>query len=120
MLGTNLLDGFELIEIKSARNTNSLIRISADKRRFTIPTRFMKELGWEDKTRVNLAVMGKTFALVPDKVGLITIHCISGSAGQITSTNFNIEILSRTKSCKEYEGWVEDNVLFFRPKRGDE
>lgn len=119
MLGTNLLDGFKIIEINCTRNMDSLIRISADKRRFTIPTRFMKELGWEDKKRVNLAVMGETFALVPDKVGLVTVHRVGGSAGQITSTNFNIEILSRTKSCREYEGWVEDNVLFFRPKRGE-
>ena len=119
MLGTNLLDGFELIEVNGSRNTDSIIRISADKRRFTIPARFMKALGWKDKERVNLRGRGETFALVPDKVGLITVHSVGGSAGQITSTNFNIEVLSRTKSCREYEGWVEDNVLFFRPKRGE-
>lgn len=119
MLGTNLLDGFELIEINCTRNTDNIIRISADKRRFTIPIKYMRELGWKDKQRVNLRCKGTTFALEPDKVGLMTIHSPNG-AGQITSTNFNIEVLSRTKSCREYEGWVEDDCLFFRPKRGDE
>lgn len=118
MLGTNLLDGFKIIEINCTRNTDNLIRISADKRRFTIPARFMRELGWEGKKRVNLAVMGETFALVPDKVGLITVNH-SASTGQITSANFNIEVLSRTRSCREFEGWVEGNILFFRPKRGE-
>lgn len=118
MLSTDLYDGFELIEINCSRNTDNIIRISADKRRFTIPTKYMRELGWKDKERVNLKGKGETFMLEPNKVGLITVHAM-GSAGQITSTNFNIEVLSRTKSCREYEGWTEENVLFFRPKRGE-
>lgn len=119
MLGTNLLDGFELIEVNGSRNTDGVIRISSDKRRFTIPTKYIKELGWKDKQRVNLRCKGNLFALEPNKVGLMTIHARNG-AGQITSTNFNIEILSRTKSCREYDGWVEDGWLFFKPKRGEE
>lgn len=118
MLSTDLYDGFELIEINCSRYTDNIIRISADKRRFTIPTKYMRELGWKDKERVNLKGKGETFMLEPNKVGLITVHAM-GSAGQITSTNFNIEVLSRTKSCREYEGWTEENVLFFRPKRGE-
>lgn len=118
MLEANLMDGFELIEVKCVSRANGAIRISNDKKVMNISAKYIKELGWKDKERVNLKGKGETFMLEPNKVGLITVHAM-GSAGQITSTNFNIEVLSRTKSCREYEGWTEENVLFFRPKRGE-
>ena len=122
MIGTNLLDGFELIEIKaSSRGRGSgVIKISNNKRMMSIPVKYSKELNWKDGERVNLKIKGTTFALEPSKVGLVTTHSHSGSGVVISNVNFCREVLSRTRSCREYDGWVEEGTLFFRPKRGDE
>ena len=120
MLRTNLLDGFELIEVKKATRTTGSIKVTADKKVMNISVKYMKELGWGDKERVNLRCLGSTFALEPNKVGLVTVHLHKNGGGVITSKNFCLEVLSRAKSCRDYEGWVEEGVLFFRPKRGDE
>lgn len=120
MLDSNLLDGFELVEIKTTRNPRGLVTISADKARLGISNKFTRELGWEDGKRVNLRRKGRMFALVPDKVGLLKIHTFSKGGAFITSKNLCLEIMSQTESCREFEGWVEDDVLFFRPKRGEE
>jgi hypothetical protein len=119
MSSTNLLDGFDLIKIKSVTRATGSIRISKDKKSMNISTKYMRELGWKNKERVNLRCCGSTFALEPDKVGLITVHLQNGG-GIITSTNFCLEVLSRTRSCREYEGWVEQGILFFKPKRGED
>lgn len=120
MLEANLMDGFELIEVKCVSRANGAIRISNDKKVMNISAKYIKELGWKNKERVNLKGKGGTFALEPCKTGLVTVHVNSSGGGAITSVNFCIEVLSRTRSCREYEGWTEGDVLFFRPKRGEE
>ena len=119
MLNQSLLDKFELIEVKSVDRSTGRITINKDKNTFNISTKYIKQLDWKNNERVNLRGYGGTFALVPDKVGLIKVH-INNNGGIITSVNFCLEVLSRTKSCRVFEGWVEDNVLFFRPKEGEE
>ena len=118
MLDKNLWGKFELVQFATGRE-KGYITISADKKQMNISSKFVKELDWEDKTRVNLYRFGETFALEKDKVGLITIHK-NGNSGAITSSNFCLEILSRTKSCRKFEGWVEDGILFFKPAKGEE
>lgn len=118
MLDKNLWGKFELVQISTGREKGD-IRISDNKKAMNISSKYMKQLGWEDKTRVNLYRFGETFALEKDKVGLLTIHK-NGNSGAITSSNFCLEILSRTKSCKVFEGWVEDGILFFKPMKGEE
>lgn len=120
MLDKNLLDGFELVEIKTTRNLKGLVTISNDRSRLSISTKFTNELNWENGERVNLRRLGETFALVPDKVGLIKVHIFDKGGAMVTSKNVCLEILARTKSCKNFEGWVEENILFFKPMRGEE
>lgn len=120
MLGANLLDGFELVKVSSSTRTTGAIKISKDKKQMNISAKFINELGWQDKQRVNLRCKGTLFALEPSKVGLVTIHIPKSSGGLITSQNFCWEVLSRSKSCREFEGWVEGDTLFFKPKKGEE
>ena len=121
MLDTNLMGEFELIEVSVGNHTNksNICKIDGNKKCFTIPRRISEQLCWADKERVNLYRFGETFLLKPDNVGLLTMHNYKGVLA-ITSKNFCIELLSRTRSCREYEAWVEGNALLFKPKKGEE
>lgn len=120
MLDQNLWKNFELVKVESGRPSKGLITISDNKRQVTISAKFIKELGWGNGQRVNLYKFGKTFAFKPDKVGLVTIHVPKNqNCGMITSINLCLEVLSSTHSCRKFEGWIEDDVLFFKPAEGE-
>lgn len=116
----NLLEGFELVQFEACARSTGKIRINKDKNVMTISSTYMAKLGWGNPERVNLRCCGSTFALEPNKVGLITVRHNTGSnGGIITSKNFCLEVLSRTRSCREFEGWVEEGILFFKPVKGE-
>lgn len=119
MLDKNLWGEFELIEVNPTTCERGFLTISSDKKQMNISTKFIKELDWQDKQRLNLYRFGETFALKTDKVGLITLHRVK-NGGTITSANFCLEVLSRTHSCRKFEGWVEEGILFFKPAEGEE
>lgn len=115
----NFLAGFEKIEVASRARTVKSDRcwISKDKLKFNICSTLSSELGWKPDTRVNLYHKGKLCVIVPDKVGLYTMKLINKKSTSlvINSTNLCLEISAITRS-HEFIGWVEDGVLFFKPK----
>lgn len=120
MLDQNLWKNFELVRVETSRASSGMITISDNKKQMFISSRFMRELGWENGERVNLYKFGKTFAFKPDKVGLVTIHVPKKQkSGIITSINLCLEVLASTRSCRKFDGWVEDDVLFFKPAEGE-
>lgn len=120
MLEQNLWGEFELIEVNSCSRQKGYITISKSKNVLNIASKFMKQLPWADEERVNLYRLGETFALRPHKVGLIRVRRHKNGGSQIPSTNLCLEILSRSKSCMKFEGWVEEDTLFFKPVKGEE
>lgn len=116
----SLIDKMELIEVKTKRKGTNKCTIPASKNSFFIPKGKMEELGWQNGERVNLYVLGTTFALKPDKVGLMRVRTTPSSGTTcIYSSQLCLELLSRTRSCREYECWTEGNILVFRPEGSD-
>ena len=119
MSNKTILDSFELVDIKTHSRQKGFITISKSKRALSISKSFLDELPWVDGERVNLMRKGETFALVPNKVGLVKVHQNSSCCGIITSSDLCLKILSNSKSCRKFEGWVEEDALFFKPWKGE-
>jgi len=117
----DLMGELELIEIKQkpfARR--GYCTIASAKNVFNIPKAKADELKWDDRQRVNLYSIGSTFVLKPDKTGLVTVRATGNGSMRVCSTNFCLELMSRTRSCRTYEAWVEKDALFFRPERRED
>lgn len=120
MYNKSVLDGFELIEVRKTYPTKGLVTIDKSKRVLSISKRFMDLLPWGDLERVNLLKKGETFALVPHKVGLVKVHKYKSKGGYITSSDLCLKVLANSRGCRTFEGWVEEDTLFFKPQKGDE
>lgn len=122
MLNQEFWGELELIEVKQCPRGGSnakIVTIDSGKTKVFIPKVLVSELKWNNKERVNLYKMGKTFVLKPHKVGLLKVNTVASGAMMIYSKNLCLELLSRTKSCREYEAWVEEDALLFKPKVGE-
>lgn len=115
----NFLAGFEKIEVETGRRntTNDRCWVSKDKLKFYICSQLSRELGWSANTRVNLYHKGKLGVIVPDKVGLYTVKLANSKSSTlvINCNNVCLTVLSVMRT-DEYTGWIEDGVLFFKPK----
>lgn len=119
MLDRNLLEKFELVEIKTSSRAKGFVTINKDKRILSISSKYTEQLPWINGERLNLKRLGETFILVPEKTGLLTLHQNKAST-QIASANMCLEIMSKTHGCRKFEAWVEEDVLFFKPWKGEE
>ena len=122
MLNQNFWGELELIEIKQGRTgsrSEKVVTIDKGKNKLFIPKILTADLNWANGERINLYRMGQTFVLKPHKVGLMKVHSVASGAMTIYSQNLCLELMSRTKSCREYDAWVEEDALFFKPKEGE-
>lgn len=121
MTTIDLMGELELIEIKQRTVQRAgYCHISKERNVFTIPRVKVEQLKWRELERVNLYCIGSTFVLKPDKTGLLTARTSAGGTTRINSTNLCLELMSRTKSCREFDCWVEQNMLFFKPERRED
>ena len=125
MLNTDLFGTLEKIEFtvgtRRERNLNA-VTITANKGVLTISAQLIRKLGWKEGTRLDLYNVGTLFVLKPAKAGLATLRFTKASTweqAKIYSKNMCLEILSRCRSNRFFEGEVQDGMLLFRPKEGE-
>ena len=125
MLNTDLFGTLEKIDFTvNARRERDLnaVTITANKGVLAISAKLIRELGWEEGTRLDLYNVGTLFVLKPAKAGLATLKFAKASTwkqAKIYSKNMCLEILSRCRSNRFFEGEVQDGMLLFRPKEGE-
>ena len=124
MFDSSLMGELELINVTPNAQTKRECSISDSKSVFSISAQLGRDLGWNDVERVNLYRAGSTFVLKPDKVGLMKVVKVTkgSESRKICNKNFCIEVLSRCRSARKFDGWAEgDNpkMLFFKPKEGE-
>lgn len=118
MIG-DITDVFERMDIKSRRRTQGMITMSKDKRKVIISTVYTEKAGWKNGERLDPFRSGETFLLKPSKAGVLTLKLQSSSSGIIYSTDYVLEVMAFSHSSTKFEGWVEDDRLFFKPVRED-
>lgn len=112
---------FELVKVKQAKRYGSNeVTISKDKRVVRIGQILAKQLDWVNGERVDLYFDEelKTYKLEKAKAGLINVKRDTSSMC-ITSKYLCIEILYRAHDHFTYEGWVENDTLFFKAKEAE-
>lgn len=119
MLDRDLLKKFEKVEVVTSNKNRGFVTITKDKRTLLISNKFIEKLPWIDGERLDLYRFGETFYLTPAKAGLLTFHA-KKKVNQITSVNLCLEIMSKTHSCRKFDAWVEEDILFFKPWEGEE
>ena len=93
-----------------------LERITLHDRGLTVSSALNRKLGYQAGDRLDLYKMGSTFALKKDNVGLLKVTTSKGYGGaKITSKGLVLEIRATVGQC-EFETWIEDGVLLFKPK----
>ena len=125
MFDKSFLEGFEPVAIVR-KNHGGKTYLSIDKsgHQLFIPGKFAKATKWTHGQRLDLMHQGQTFALVPNKVGLVSFRFNGGDiktqSGAITSADMCLKIKIIVGRKTTFDGWTEGDVLFFRPRESEE
>lgn len=82
--------------------------------RLKISSDIVSALGWSNGTRVNLFRSGNLFKMVQHKTGLITFK-MHGNQLQVNGWALCAELHPDINGT-EFDAWVDDGELYFRPK----
>ena len=64
---------------------------------------------------------GSSLALVPNKVGLVTARRMGKTRTyKIGSADMCLKIRVHSGGCSQFEGWVADGILFFKPMESED
>lgn len=115
----DLFGDLELIEVKPTVHGGghkcNKVTIGSKKNVITISKGLMEDLPWADTERVNLYACGNMFVFKKHKVGLVKVKRTKNGGGRITGMNVCLEILSRCKGNRHFEGEVQEDAIFFKP-----
>lgn len=107
----------ELVELLPTRyRSKADVTITKAKTQLDIHSQAGKLLSWPDGVRLNLYMIGTTtFVLKPHKVGIITARKLESGGYRISKKDLCMTIMARSNHAREFEAWVEGEVIMFRP-----
>lgn len=115
------LDGFTKIaasrQAPRSATPKVMIRTYSRSRIVTINAEAARQSGLKSGDKVDLYGKGSTFALEKSPAGMYKYMTNSrGKGGRLSGGSIALEISSRTNGATEFDAWVVEGILFFKPE----
>lgn len=110
---------FKKIDVKvNAPARGKYIRIKKEGGMIFFSAEVVEAANLKPNDKVDLYRFGHTFAFKKEKAGVMTICNVTKSSHQlcIRSMSAYLEIAPFSKGHTIFDAWVEDGVVFFKPK----